>query len=69
MIDSGRMRWAGYVARVEAKRNAYRILVRKPEGKRPLKRPRQRGEEGRILKYILERSNGVVWTGFIWLIM
>jgi hypothetical protein len=33
MIKSRRMRWAGYVARMEAKRNAYRILVGKPEGK------------------------------------
>jgi hypothetical protein len=31
-----RMRWAGHVARMGEKRNAYRILVGKPEGKRPL---------------------------------
>jgi hypothetical protein len=37
-----RMRWAGHVARMGEKRNAYRILVRKPEGKRPLGRPRRR---------------------------
>jgi hypothetical protein len=30
------MRWAGYVARMGEKRNSYRILVGKPEGKRPL---------------------------------
>jgi hypothetical protein len=36
MTKSRRMRWAGHVARIEAKRNAYRILVGKPEGKRPL---------------------------------
>jgi hypothetical protein len=34
------MRWEGHVARVGAKRSAYRILVGKPEGKRPLGRPR-----------------------------
>jgi hypothetical protein len=34
MIDSRRMRWAGHVARIGEKRNAYRILVGKPEGKR-----------------------------------
>jgi hypothetical protein len=34
-----RMRWAGHVARMGDKRNAYRILVGKPEGKRPLGRP------------------------------
>jgi hypothetical protein len=37
---SKRMRWAGHVARMEEKRNAYRILVGKPEVKRPLGRPR-----------------------------
>jgi hypothetical protein len=42
MIKSRRMRWAGYVARMGDKRNAYRILVGKPEGKRPLRRPRRR---------------------------
>jgi hypothetical protein len=36
MIKPRRMRWAGHVARMEEKRNAYRILVGKPEGKRPL---------------------------------
>jgi hypothetical protein len=35
------VRWAGYVARIGAKRNVYRILVGKPEGKRPLGRPRR----------------------------
>jgi hypothetical protein len=33
------MRWAGYVTLMREKRNAYRILVGKPEGKRPLGRP------------------------------
>jgi hypothetical protein len=33
MNKSRRMRWAGHVARIEEKRNAYRILVGKPEGK------------------------------------
>jgi hypothetical protein len=36
MIKSRRMRWAGNVAKMGEKRNAYRILVGKPEGKRPL---------------------------------
>jgi hypothetical protein len=40
MIKSRRMRWAGHVARMGKTRNAYRILVGKPEGKRPLARPR-----------------------------
>jgi hypothetical protein len=42
MIKSRRMRWAGHVARVGAKRNAYRILVGKPEGRRPLRKPSRR---------------------------
>jgi hypothetical protein len=42
IIKSRRMRWAGHVARMGENRNAYRLLVRKPEGKRPLGRPRRR---------------------------
>jgi hypothetical protein len=36
------MRWAGHVARIGEKRNAYRLLMGIPEGKRPLGRPRRR---------------------------
>jgi hypothetical protein len=36
IIKSRRMRWAGQVARMGEKRNVYRLLVRKPEGKRPV---------------------------------
>jgi hypothetical protein len=42
MIKSRMMRWAGHVARMGEMRNAYRILVGMPEGKRPLGRPRRR---------------------------
>jgi hypothetical protein len=42
IIKSRRMRWAGYVARMEEKRDVYRLLVGKPEGKRQLGRPRHR---------------------------
>jgi hypothetical protein len=42
IIKSRRMRWVGHVARIEEKRKAYRVLVGKPEGKRPLGRPRRR---------------------------
>jgi hypothetical protein len=42
MIKSRRMRWAEHVSRMAEKRNAYRMLVGKPEGKRPLGRPRHR---------------------------
>jgi hypothetical protein len=42
MLKSKRMRRARHVARIGAKRNAYRILVRNQEGKKPLRRPRRR---------------------------
>jgi hypothetical protein len=42
IIKSRRMRWTGHVARMGEKRNAYRLLVGKPEGKKPLGRPRHR---------------------------
>jgi hypothetical protein len=42
IIESRRMRWAGHVARMGEKVNAYRLLVGKPEGKKPLGRPRCR---------------------------
>jgi hypothetical protein len=45
-IKSRRMRWAGHMARMEKGRNVYRVLVGKPEGKRPLGRPRRRWEDG-----------------------
>jgi hypothetical protein len=43
MIKLRRMRWPGHVARLRETRNAYRIFVGKPEGKRPLGRPFLRG--------------------------
>ena len=42
VIKSRRMRWAGHVARMGEERMVYRVLVGKPEGKRPLGRPRRR---------------------------
>ena len=42
MIKSRRMRWAGHVVRMGERRGVYRVLVGKPEGKRPLRRPRRR---------------------------
>ena len=41
-IKSRRMRWAGHVARMDKERGVYRVLVGKPEGRRPLGRPRHR---------------------------
>ena len=44
-LKSIRLRWAGHVARKEQSRNAYRVLVGKREGKRPLGRQRRRWED------------------------
>ena len=42
VIKSRRMRWAGHVTRMGEERGTYKVLVGKPEGKRPLGRPRRR---------------------------
>ena len=60
-----RIRWAGHVARMGKKRGVYRVLVGKPEGKRPLRRPRRRREDN--IKIDLYEVGGGVWTGSIWL--
>jgi hypothetical protein len=66
-IKSRRMRWAGHVARMGEGRNVYRVLVGKPEGKRPLEIPRRRREDG--IKMDLREIDwgGGVWSGFSWL--
>jgi hypothetical protein len=56
------MRWAGHVARRGEERNAYRILVGKPEGKRPLGRPRRRWEDNIKMDF---REIG--WGGMNWI--
>jgi hypothetical protein len=48
-IKSRRVRWAGHVARMGEDRKVYKVLVGKPEGKRPLERPRRRWEDGIIM--------------------
>jgi hypothetical protein len=61
-MKSRRMKWAGYVARME-KRNVCRFSVGKPEGKRPLGRPRRRWIDN-IKKDLLEIGLSVVdWIG------
>jgi hypothetical protein len=45
MIKSRRIRWTGHVAHMGERRGVYRVLVGKPEGKRPLGRPRRRWED------------------------
>jgi hypothetical protein len=65
-IKSRRMRWAGHVARMAEGRNVYRVLMRKPEGKRPLERPTRRWEDG-LKMDLREIGWGGGWSGFIWL--
>jgi hypothetical protein len=64
VIKSRRMRWAWHVARMGEKRKAYRILVGKPEGKRPLGRPRRRWVDNNKMDL---REIG--WDGVDWIDM
>jgi len=59
VIKSGRMRWAGHVARMGERRGVYMVLVGKPEGKRPFGRPRRRWEVN-IKKDLQEEGCGDV---------
>jgi len=63
-IKSRRIRWAGHIARMGERRGVYRILVWKPEGKRPLGRPRHRWEDD--IKMDLQEMGCGVWTGSSW---
>jgi hypothetical protein len=61
-IKSRKMTWAGHVKRKGQGRNVYRVLVGKPEGKRPLEKPRRRWEDG--IKMDLKETGwggGVEW--------
>jgi hypothetical protein len=62
MIKSRRMRWAGLVACMGKKMNAYGILVGKPEGKRPQGKRRHRWEYN-IKMYL----RVVCWGGMVWI--
>ena len=60
VVKSRRMRWAEHVARMGDGRGLHTVLVGKPEGKRPLGRPRHRWEDN-------IKTEGVVGTGWSWL--
>jgi hypothetical protein len=62
MIKSRRMRWAGHIARMEQKGNAYRILVGKPEEKIPLGRARCK-----CLAHIKIDLKEIEWNGMDWI--
>jgi hypothetical protein len=59
-----RMRWAGHVASKGETRGIYRVLVGKPEGKRPLGRTRCKREDN--LKMHLQEVGCGAWTGSSW---
>jgi hypothetical protein len=63
IIKSMRMRWAGHVARMGEKRNVYRLLVGKPEGKRPLGRLRCRWMDNIKMDLSEIGLGGVDWIG------
>ena len=58
------MRWAGHVARTGEERGVYRVLVGKPEGKRPLGRPRHRLVDNNAMD--LQEVGWGMWTGLGW---
>jgi len=55
------MKWAGHVARMGERRGAYRVLVEKPEGKRPIGRPRRRWEENMKMDLLEVGCEGKDW--------
>jgi len=63
MYKSKRVRWAGHVASMGERRGVYRVLVGKPEGKRPLKCLNRRI----ILRWTFRKWDMGAWTGLIWL--
>jgi hypothetical protein len=75
VIKPRRMRWAGHVARMGLRRGVYRVLVGRPEGKRPLGRPRRRWEDNIKLdlreigidgaNWIRLAQDRVKWQGFV----
>jgi hypothetical protein len=63
IIKSRRMRWAGHVARMGEKRNVYRLLVGKPEGKSPLGRPRHWTVDNIKMDIVQMGWGGMDWIG------
>ena len=62
VIKSRNIRWAGHVACMGERRGVYRVLMGKPEGKRPLGRPRNRQDN---IKMALHKVGWAAWTGLI----
>jgi hypothetical protein len=63
VVKSRRMRWAGHVARIGEDRGVHRVLVGKPEGKRPLGRPNLEGVVGTGWSWLrIETGGGHLWV-------
>ena len=62
MINSRRIRWAGLVARIGERRDVYRVLVGKPEGKRPLGRSRRRWDDNIKTDVQVAGYGGMDWN-------
>jgi hypothetical protein len=63
VIESRRMRWTGHVAQIGQERGVYRVLVRKPEGKRQLGRHRRRWEDNIRMDLQEVGCRGMDWIG------
>jgi hypothetical protein len=63
IINTRKMKWAGHVARMGEKRNVYRLLVGKPEGRRPIGRPRRRWMDNIEMDLLEIGVNVVDWIG------
>jgi hypothetical protein len=64
MTKSRRIKWTGHVVRMGKIRNAYKIFIRKPKGKRPLGRPRRRSKDNiktDLWEIVLEDVIGFIW--------
>jgi predicted small integral membrane protein len=64
-MKARRMRWAGHVARMGQKRNAYRLLVGKPEGRRALGRPRRKWVDKIRIDLVEVVWGDVDWIGLV----
>jgi hypothetical protein len=65
IIKSRKMKWVGHVSQMGEKRNAYRLLVGKPEQKRPLGRPTRRWVDNINMNLGVIGLGGVDWIGLI----
>jgi hypothetical protein len=63
IMKARRMRWPGHVARMGEKRNAYRLLVGRPGGRRPLGRPRCRWMDNIKMDLVEVECGDVDWMG------